>query len=619
MSGELVLGDDSPVTNLQLIPYIDRYAGSTPLRHMQDARQIVTGYVPLGTASSIRQKETNWFRFAIRNKGSRARSLVLDFDQALYSRLEWDARSATTARYILTGQDYPYATRDINYSFFAFHLDIPPGETLVVNFAIYTPYAALLAPQLTEGDAFISKVMRASRIAGSVIGMLFSMCLFLSVYVLRMRKFGLAHTMLAFSVTCFFSVLYINGAVQRFIPDQWLLLRDMAYLLIHGLQGIFFLALVRRFYHARGNYPLFDKLFLLLMVSDALMLVLMLVMPPHDLIGMVLTVNGLAMLASLLLGVISLLQKKSGTYLFSAGLIIFNVVALFSAAASFGLVPVTLFTRYGYELGLTIQVDFLALAVASTIFSAGREKLAMETQVIKLNADIQARSEFVDRVTHDIKSPLTAVMGAEQLLRNAGSPADRERYLDIIRSACGNVVNIVDDILNHSRIGQGELVLRNDAFDLQVLLDEIESAFRASHTSKPIMFTLSLDDRLPSILIGDRLRVFQVLTNLLNNAFKFTDEGRVDLRVELADKQADNVQLRFIVQDTGIGMSAAFINQAFNSYSREEARSDYRPGFGLGLAICKQLVDRMGGVIDVQSTTGIGSRFEVLLPFALPH
>lgn len=618
-AAELVLEDDKPLRNMYLMPYIDKFTGESPPRTMQDARQRADGYAPLDHTSPVSPGETGWFRFSVRNTGMQPRSLVLDFDQSLYSHLEWDARSKSTARYILTGQSYPYGTRDIDYGFFAFRMDVPAGETLTVNFSISTPYASLLIPQLSEADRFVSRVMRANRISGSVIGMLLSMCVFLSVYVLRMRQFGLAHMMLAFSLMCFVSVLYIEGAIQRAIPDSHLQWRDISYVLIHSLQGFFFSALVRRFYQADRNYPFFDKCFLVLMCCEVLWIVLLSFVQTHHLIAPVLFANSIAMLLSLLLAILAMLQKRAGTYLFSAGLVIFNLMTFFSGLGSFGLVPLSLFTRYGYELALTIQVDFLAMAVASAIFSAGREKSAMEKQMIKLNADMQARSEFVDRVTHDIKSPLSAVMGAEQLLRNSSKHEEKVHYLDIIRSASGTVMNIVDDILHHSRVGQGELVLRNDAFDLQQLLDEIQASFGATRSGSSVSFSVETDESLPSVITGDRQRLLQVLTNLLNNAFKFTDEGRVELLVEIVEKKADAVRIRFIVQDTGIGMSAAFLDQAFNSYSREEVQGDYRPGFGLGLSICKQLVGLMNGLITVESTRGIGSRFEVELPFTLPH
>ncbi len=239
----------------------------------------------------------------------------------------------------------------------------------------------------------------------------------------------------------------------------------------------------------------------------------------------------------------------------------------------------------------------------------------MRAELSQLSAEIQARSEFVDRVTHDVKSPLTAVLGAEQLLRHENEPAARERYLDMIHNACGMVISIIDDILNHSRVRQGQVLLRNEWFSLRDLLSGIETSLNAISSKKVTGFSLSVDPAVPNELCGDSLRLSQVLTNLLSNAFKFTDEGCVELSVRLIKKIHGSVTLQFAVQDTGIGMSDEFIARAFESYSREESTAGYRPGFGLGLAICKELVELMDGSIDVVSALGRGSRFTVTLSF----
>ena len=130
-----------------------------------------------------------------------------------------------------------------------------------------------------------------------------------------------------------------------------------------------------------------------------------------------------------------------------------------------------------------------------------------------------------------------------------------------------------------------QMSLRVQPFNLQELLIDIESSIKASQQHRHLVFSLTVGDELPSVINGDKLKLSQLLLNLLTNAFKFTDEGRVGISVDLAEKKQDG----------------------------------YRPGFGLGLSICKQIVDLMGGSIDVLSAVGQGSRFTVLLPFTLPE
>lgn len=619
VAGTLVLEENTVVNKLYMMPYIDEYRGATALQGMQAVRENNDSYVHIGRSSPVGFMEHNWLRFSVRNNSSRSRSLVLDFEQALFSRIEWDARSESTAKYVLTGQNYPYATRDIDYAFFAFQLDIPPGETMTVNFAITTPYATLFLPHLSDSGKFAGNAMRAGRIMGSVVGMLLAACIVLSIYVARIRKFGLIHIMLGFSICCLLSAIYINGGLQRVVPGHLSVSADIAYLLIHCMQGFFFCALMRGFYHLQNHGSVMGKFLLSLMAAELMILLFIPFSESAYLVEITLALNTLIMLLSVPMSIFSFIQKRRGAYLFSTGLLGFILMAMISSLGSFGILPVSYITRYGYEFGLTFQIDFLALAIVSQIFSAERERVAMQVEVLRLEADMQARSEFVDRVTHDIKSPLSAVLGAAQLLRDKYHQKEAESYLGIIQRSCEVVISIIDDILGHSRMKANQMTLRIKSFSLPDLLTDIEASIKASQQNSGVSFLMTVDPDIPTFVEGDKLRVSQLLINLLTNAFKFTDEGRVSLTVDLVEKTASRILVRFVIQDTGIGMSEGFLQKAFEPYAREEHEGNYRSGFGLGLAICKQIVDLMGGSIDVLSAVGQGSRFTLALPFAIPE
>lgn len=415
------------------------------------------------------------------------------------------------------------------------------------------------------------------------------------------------------------SVLYLTGTLQAWLPGEsaieW---RDILYLLIHGPQGLGYSFAVRSFFNTAANYPLLHRLLSLSIVATILHLLLIPVVPLDYLLVGILTVNTLMMIASVGVAALSLYRRQQGTALFASGLLLFVLTAFVSIAGMSGLFPDSWLTRYGYELGLTLQADFLFLAIATRIFTMERENLQMQADMLKLTADMQARSEFVERVTHDVKSPLSAVLGAEQLLRSTEDAASRQRYLDMIRASCSMVLNIIDDILSHSRLRQGQMVIKQEVFDLRRLVDDVEASLRASHLGSPLSFSVIVDPALPAQVVGDRLRVSQVLHNLLGNAFKFTDAGRIELKVYLVEQLPGAVKVGFVVQDTGIGMTPEFLEQAFDSYTREENRAGFRSGFGLGLAICHSLVQMMGGKIEVSSKPGQGSQFTVMLPFVLP-
>ena len=614
----LIINADSTFYRLNASPYITTYTGNQPIDTIEQASQLPdSAFTVVGAVSPLRFMKTSWFRLSIKNNSSKPRSLVLDLDQALLSRVEWRSVSGAVVKEFLTGQDYPFASRDINYDLFAFTLDIPPGETLTANFSIYTKYNALFVPKITDSERFVSQLTFISRFIGAIMGMLYSVCFFLFLYIARVRKLGVEHAMFVFSLASLMSALYVAGGIQRMLPDTIFPLRDVAYIVIHAAQNIAFCMMLRGVYQTSRYYKVMDKSLWLMIAAQLLVAILIPLINIESLLLTAIINSSIIMLVALSLSVLALMRRHKQTYLFSTGLLLFICMAIAPAFTEQGLLPASLFTRYGYELGLTLLVDFIFIVMVSRIFSAEHESREMETQMIRLDAEIKARSEFVDRVTHDIKSPLSAVLGAVQLLGDKNSIADTKKYLNVIHGSCISVIGIVDDILSHSRMKANKMSLRQQPFDLKALLIDIESSIKASQQHKNLEFSLVISEDIPHLVEGDRLRLSQLLINLLTNAFKFTDEGKVSVTLDVMQKTKTEIFVRFVIQDTGIGMSESFLKQAFDSYAREENRPGYRPGFGLGLSICKQIVDMMGGTIDVLSAMDQGSRFIVVLPFAV--
>lgn len=619
----LVIADDVPLERMRIGPEVLVYTGDQQPGDIHAASLLPDeAFARVGSKSPMQLMQTSWYRYSIHNATTKPRSFVLDFDQALYNRIEWLARNGSASRELVTGQSYPYDSRDIHYNYFAFRLDVPPGETVKVDFSIYTPFAASFVPLLSDSEKFTEHLPQVWQFSGSVVGMLYAVALFLLIYIVRMPKLGAAHAMLGQIFFSTLSVLYLGGIVQRWLPDlaNW---RYVTYVLIHAGQGVCYCLAVRSFFQAPTNYPWLGRALLALAAAAAVLIVLSLLLSqPLSLDYLevaTLTINFLMMVVSVSIAIISLAQQQKGTALFAVGLILFVLMTATSVLGSAGVLPASFLTRYSYELALTLQADFLFLAIATRIFSMEKDRLNMQTEMLQMNADMKARSEFVDRVTHDIKSPLSAVLGAVQLLSEKTSGQDVDTYLGVIRHSSSAVIGIVDDILSHSRMKANQMTLNSKPFNFLDLLADLETSIRVSEQHKQLVFSMVVGRDIPAVVEGDKLRLSQLLINLLTNAFKFTDEGRVNLRVDLVEKRGNRILVRFIVQDTGIGMSEAFLQQAFEPYAREESLTGYRPGFGLGLSICKQIVELMGGTIDVLSAAGQGSRFTVVLPFVVPE
>jgi nitrogen-specific signal transduction histidine kinase len=222
----------------------------------------------------------------------------------------------------------------------------------------------------------------------------------------------------------------------------------------------------------------------------------------------------------------------------------------------------------------------------------------------------RAKSQFLATMSHEIRTPLNGVLGMAQAM-GAGelSPVQRQR-LEIIQASGGNLLNILNDILDLSKVEAGRLDLEQVEFDLDGLVRDACAPFAATACDKGLAFTLDIAPETPSEFVGDPVRVRQILTNLLSNALKFTDAGQIEVCVAPMARG-----FRLEVADTGGGVAPDRVERIFEKFVQADSSTTRRfGGTGLGLAICREIAEAMGGGIAVESTLGEGSRFTVELP-----
>ncbi|SHL32180.1 ATP-binding protein [Fibrobacter sp. UWEL] len=227
----------------------------------------------------------------------------------------------------------------------------------------------------------------------------------------------------------------------------------------------------------------------------------------------------------------------------------------------------------------------------------------------------QAKSDFLANMSHEIRTPINAVMGMnEMILRECKDPQVLS-YAEDIKGASQMLLSIINDILDFSKIEAGKMEIVDVKYDISSVLNDVSNMIGIKAEQKGLKLKVSVDENIPSTLLGDSIRIQQIMLNLLNNSVKYTESGEVIFKVGVDRIENDIVYLKIEVQDSGIGIREEDLDKLFQSFQRLDLTQNRTvEGTGLGLAITGKLVDRMGGTINVASTYGKGSSFTVLLP-----
>ncbi|MDH3620112.1 MAG: ATP-binding protein [Gammaproteobacteria bacterium] len=222
----------------------------------------------------------------------------------------------------------------------------------------------------------------------------------------------------------------------------------------------------------------------------------------------------------------------------------------------------------------------------------------------------KVKSEFLARMSHEIRTPMNGVLGMVELLNNTPLGSTQKRYAYTIHESADRLLDIINDVLDFSKIEAGKLQLEEATFDLNSFLTDVVESLRVLAQKKNLAFDCVYPEGVGLAVTGDPFRLRQILTNLLGNAIKFTESGGVTLEVSATEVDAVRKDVRFVVRDTGIGISSENKENIFDSFAQEDGSMTRRfGGTGLGLAISKELVDMMGGALAVESVPGQGSKF----------
>lgn len=269
-------------------------------------------------------------------------------------------------------------------------------------------------------------------------------------------------------------------------------------------------------------------------------------------------------------------------------------------------------------------VSFILMVVFSIVilndfWKSQRYREELEKSNAYTNSLLKSREQLINMVSHDLRSPLSTISGYSELLQKTAQNAKEDNYLDHIKSASAYMSQLVDDLLEFSKLEDGHITIESIPFNLKTILDETSTNIKAIYADKPIALLIKHDPALDITIVSDPFRIKQVLYNLIGNAYKFTEEGSISITTKLHSSNS-SYKVSITIADTGIGISKEKQKDIFNAFTQVNQTSNAKhSGFGLGLAISKKLMNLLKGSLTLNSIPGEGSTFEISFPVKLSY
>lgn len=281
-------------------------------------------------------------------------------------------------------------------------------------------------------------------------------------------------------------------------------------------------------------------------------------------------------------------------------------------------------SRFPALLNSVLQRDQTGhpLLIRTVVMTAtDRRKYEQELLAERREAELtsKAKTDFVSMLSHDIRSPLAAVVGVAEMLERSPLTPTQQSYVRLLKSGGDSLMALVNNVLDDSKLASGQMTLDLKAIDLTSLINENLEHLHIKAQQKGLQLFATIDQRIPRLLLGDRVKLSQIFTNLIDNAIKFTAEGSVEVAVTLAAPVDTEAQIGVSILDTGIGIAPERCADIFDEYTQAHASIDRRfDGWGLGLSISRKLIALHGGTITAQRRPGGGSVFQFNLRLPLP-
>ncbi|HEU4845540.1 MAG TPA: response regulator [Burkholderiaceae bacterium] len=574
---------------------------------VEAARDAAARYAPPGSAYATLgvHRDVLWLHIPVTVARGSAGDWVLNIDYAAINRVDvYVSARGAIVHHAAIGNLLPRPAPGERGRAPAVGLKLAQGTGQELWLRVENTGSMILPIRLSTPAAFHAAALNEQMLQGLLIGL--SLCLLLYSLAqwinLREPLFG-KYALLTAGTTMFSVEFFGLGGQYLWGSHAWMTMHAGGLFALMASCGAYL------FVEQALARPGMDRTFSRLMQSGAVLALLSAGAYAADVIGvqtLVAIVSTLGLMP-MLLGLPGAFMRARrgdavGIYFLVGWAVSFLSSVLLSRVIS-GAVAANFWTMHALQFG-----NLFDMLVFMRIL--GLRTKAMQSAMLRAEAATRMKSDFLANMSHEIRTPLNAIIGMSQLAMMAEPSPRLRNYVSKIEGAGQHLLGIINDILDFSKIEAGKLALETVPFALDDLLEHLASLTAIKTDAKRVELVFRVERGVPARLVGDPLRVGQILINLTTNAVKFTERGEIVVAVDVAERRGEQVTLRFSVSDTGIGMNEEQLVRLFQSFSQADGSITRRyGGTGLGLSISKQLVELMGGTIRVNSTPGVGSRF----------
>ncbi len=524
-----------------------------------------------------------------------------------------------------TGDALPYDSRQIRQNNYLFELPLQPGQSTTAYLRLHSQGSVQAPLALWSAEAYMEDQPTRLYVLGMIYGVLLVMAVYNLFIYLSVRDVSYLYYILYIASFGLYQVSVNGAGVAYFWPDSpwW---ANAATPLFIGAAGLFGCQFARHFLQLGKISRGLDRLLQFLMLGGVLVMVLSVSMRYGIALRMATVLALLFTVSIFAAGLYAWIRGLRVARWFIIAWTAFLLGGLVNTLMVLGYLPNLFITMYASQLGSALEVALLSLALADRINSMREQQaqtlrdtgLALEQMNQQLARSNHLKDEFLATVTHELRTPMNGVIGSLELMHTLPMSAEMAQYHRTAVGSAQDMMDMVDDILTLTELQAGRMRPQAMPFSLRRTLQDLRAGYAGTALGKGLYLSLDIPAELPDELLGDAQKVARCLGCLVDNGLKFTHQGGVMVQVRGRRLGPESLALSFTISDSGIGfddLDQAILYQRF--FQVDGSMTRRYGGLGIGLSICRQLAELLGGKLSHESTRGLGSRFELTLNVAI--